>query len=316
MDALLASAVFALVFVPLLVFLTSRRVEIDAASLRRRRMQPGGPEAEEDLLLRPRRQRPTGMSSWLVALDVSRTLEENMWQAGIYMRLGDMILIIMLLFIAGAGAGEFFWRDNLWALGAGLLLGALPLMYVRARRHRRLKAFTRQLPFALDLIKSSLEAGHSLQRALQVLVGEFGDPLGGEFRTVLEQTRIGLPLSRSLEEMLRRVPEKDLRMLVVAVKVQSEVGSSLAQIVGRLAELVRARQRLQLQIRALTAQARIGGMLVGLLPIFVLMAFSMMEPSYTATLFHDPTGIKLVKTAVVLDVLAILIIRRLMKVSY
>lgn len=316
MDALLASAVFALVFVPLLVFLTGRRVEVDEASLRQRRMQAGAPDLDEDLILRPRRQHPSGVGSWFSALDVSRILEENMWQAGIYMQVGDMMLIMALLFIAGVGAGEFFWHDKLWALGAGVVLGALPVMYVRIRRHRRLKAFTRQLPFALDLVKSSLEAGHSLQRALQVLVGEFGDPLGGEFRTVLEQTRIGLPLSRSLEEMLQRVPETDLRLLVVAVKVQSEVGSSLAQIVGRLSELVRARQRLQLQIRALTAQARIGGMLVGLLPIFVLFAFSMMEPSYTATLFHDPAGIKLMKTAVVLDLLAIVIIRRLMKVSY
>jgi len=76
-------------------------------------------------------------------------------------------------------------------------------------------------------MKSSLEAGHSLNRGLQVVVQEFADPLAGEFRTVLEQTRIGLPLPRALEDMLKRVPEEDLRLLVVAVKVQSEVGSSL-----------------------------------------------------------------------------------------
>jgi len=132
-----------------------------------------------------------------------------------------------------------------FALVTGVVVGVLPLLYIRIRKTRRLKAFATQLPFALDLIKSSLEAGHSLQRAMQVLVSEFADPLGSEFRTVLEQNRIGLPLPRALEDMLKRVPEDDLRLLVVAVRVQTEVGSSLAQIVGRLSEIVRIRQRLR-----------------------------------------------------------------------
>ena len=117
--------------------------------------------------------------------------------------------------------------------------------------HAPPERFRLQLPFALDLIKSSLEAGHSLNRSLQLVVQEFGDPLGSEFRTVLEQTRIGLPLPRALEDMLKRVPEEDLRLLVVAVNVQTEVGSSLAAIVGRLSEIVRMRQRLKLQNQSL-----------------------------------------------------------------
>jgi hypothetical protein len=81
-----------------------------------------------------------------------------------------------------------------------------------------------QLPYALDLIKSSLEAGHTLQRGMQVVEQEFADPLGGEFRTVVEQTRLGLPITHALADMLARVPEDDLRLFVVAVKVQSGRG--------------------------------------------------------------------------------------------
>jgi tight adherence protein B len=124
-------------------------------------------------------------------------------------------------------------------------LGALPLVHIRIRRERRLKAFVRQLPPAHDLIKSSLEAGHSLLRGLQVVVDEFPDPIGSEFRAVIEQSRLGLLLPRAMEEMLKRVPMEDLQLLVVAIKVQSEVGSSLAQIIGRLSEIVRTRQRLE-----------------------------------------------------------------------
>src|ERR1700674_514534 len=182
------------------------------------------------------------------------------------MRVSEMVLIICMLFAAGALLGELFWKGTVFAVGTGAAFGFLPIVYIRIRRVRRMRAFIQQLPFALDLMKSSLEAGHSLNRGLQVVVQEFGDPLGSEFRTVLEQTRIGLPLPRALEDMLKRVPEDDLRLLVVAVKVQTDVGSSLAGLVGRLAEIVRTRQRLRLQIRALTAQSRMGGMIGGFAP--------------------------------------------------
>jgi tight adherence protein B len=104
--------------------------------------------------------------------------------------------------------------------------------------------------------------------------------------------------------------------LVLAVKVQTDVGSSLAAIVGRLSEIVRTRQRLRLQIRALTAQSRMGGMIVGALPIVVLGAFSLVQPGYAATLFNDPTGLKILKMAIILDSLAFLTIRRLLKLKY
>jgi tight adherence protein B len=232
------------------------------------------------------------------------------------MRLSDVLLIIVLMCGAGLAAGQVLSDDPLVWLGTGAALAALPLIYIRLRRKRRMKAFAEQLPYALDLLKSSLEAGHSLMRGMQVVVQEFGDPLGTEFRTVLEQTRIGLPLPRALEDLLTRVPEDDLRLLVVAVKVQTEVGSSLAHIIERLADIVRTRQRLQAQIFALTAQSRLSGTIVGLLPIVILLAFSVLQPSYTYTLFHDPTGIKIVKVAMGLDLAAFLIIRRLLRPTF
>ena len=195
-------------------------------------------------------------------------------------------------------------------------MASLPIIYIRIRRQRRLKAFAKQLPYALDLIKSSLEAGHTLLRGLQVVVAEFADPIGTEFRSAIEQSRLGLPLPRALEEMLKRVPQDDLRLLVVAVRVQSEVGSSLAIILGRLSEIVRTRQRLQQQIKALTAQSKMSGILVGFLPIVMLAAFSVIQPSYTDTLFFDPTGQKILEVAAVLDILAFLSIRKLLKVKY
>jgi len=315
MDFIMASGIFALVFIGVLLFTSGRGTEVEQQrEVARRLTRP-----EEDLVIDVmRRRRPDEgpLLGIVYRLNLLRSLEESMWQAGMYMRVADVLLVMVLLFGAGLFGANILFHNMLFASGGALVLTSLPIMYIQFRKKRRIKAFAMQLPFALDLIKSSLEAGHSLQRALQVVVAEFADPLGAEFRTVLEQNRIGLPLPRALEDMLKRVPEDDLRLLVLAVKVQTEVGSSLAQIVGRLSEIVRIRQRLRLQIKALTAQSRMGGIVVGSLPILVLCAFSVIQPGYADKLFYDPTGQKILKFAIGADVLAILSIRRLLRVDY
>jgi len=315
MDFLMASGIFAIVFVGVLVFTSSRGTEGEQQREVARRLTRPADEIDIDVM-RKRRPQEGALLSGIYKLNVAHRLEEAMWQAGMYMRVGDMLLIIVLMFGGGLFGGNVFFHDMWFGLATGVVVSTLPLLFIQFRKKRRLKAFSAQLPFALDLIKSSLEAGHSLQRALQVLVSEFADPAGSEFRTVLEQNRIGLPLPRALEDMLKRVPEEDLRLLVVAVRVQTEVGSSLAQIVGRLSEIVRIRQRLRLQIRALTAQSRMGGMVVGILPVVVLCIFSVIQPGYTDRLFHDPTGQKILKFAIGSDLLALITIRRLLRVNY
>ncbi|HLK86939.1 MAG TPA: type II secretion system F family protein [Candidatus Binataceae bacterium] len=310
------SAVFAAVFILLLIMLTYFTQSAEQNRQVMRRMSRPMGEVEDVDITRKRKPAEHSFFSAFADFNLLRSLEEMMWQAGLYMRVSEMVLIIVLLFSAGALLGELFWKGTLFAIFTGVGFGALPIMYIRFRRTRRMRAFIAQLPFALDLMKSSLEAGHSLNRGLQVVVQEFADPLGGEFRTVLEQTRIGLPLPRALEDMLKRVPEEDLRLLVVAVKVQSEVGSSLALIVGRLAEIVRTRQRLRLQINALTAQSRLGGIIVGALPIVVLGMFTLINRDYANELFFDPTGIKILKIAAGLDFCAFLMIRRLLRLDF
>jgi len=316
-DLLIPAAVAGFVLVACALWFVSRDSRRGVTRTVMRRMSRPDPAAE-DSITRSDTRRLTGREflTWLYRLDLLQKLEENLWQAGIYARISDVLLVILLLFAAGLFAGQAIWGKELLSIGIGASMASLPIFYVRVGRQRRLKAFAKQLPYALDLIKSSLEAGHTLLRGLQVVVAEFPDPIGTEFRSAIEQSRLGLPLPRALEEMLKRVPQDDLRLLVVAVRVQSEVGSSLAVILGRLSEIVCTRQRLQQQIKALTAQSKLSGILVGFLPIVMLGAFSIIQPSYTDTLFFDPTGQKILEVAAVLDVLAFLTIRKLLKVKY
>jgi tight adherence protein B len=318
MSSLVPVAVFVLLLLGLFLALRSRTAGPDSNEDLLRRMTPamGSDDSADQSLIRQSRVKRSDLLTVLHRTHPGQWLEENIVQAGLYLSLAEVMLMMALLFLCGEAVGHLLFAGGLFSLGLAAGLAIIPLLYIRIRKQRRLKEFGQQLPFALDLIKSSLEAGHSLGRGLQVVVQEFKEPLGPEFRTVLEQSRVGVPLPRALEEMLKRMPDEELSLLVIAVKVQTQVGSSLATIIGRLAEIVRTRQRLLLQIRTLTAQSRFSGMLVGFLPVVVLVLFHIIQPSYVDLLFHDPSGVKILKVAIGLDLAALLTIRRLLRLDY
>ena len=316
MDLTIPAGVFVLVLVAALAMMNRRLGQPAASEDLLRRLRP--PTDLVDLeLTRKGKPKETKLGHALLRrINLLRKLEQYMWQAGLYWRVSEILLAEVLLIGLGMAVGMAALSDIPLAAACGAALSTLPLLYIALRRKRRLKAFARQLPHALDMAKSTMEAGHSLPRAFQVVVGEFPDPIAGELRTVLEQARLGVPLVRALDDMLTRVPHEDLQLMVSAIKMQAEVGSSLAHIMGRLSEVIRTRQRLHQQIRALTAQARMGGMVIGLLPVALLLIFSVLQPTFPRMLFHDPAGITLLKTAVVLDVMALLWIRRILKLKY
>ncbi len=315
MDFLIAFAVF-LLFAGVGALLVDRQGDRAAASERMSEVASSVDLADPLARQGPRSRAASELFESRTRLDLVRQLEQQMWQAGMSQGARQALLTMAGLLAAGAGLGILVAGDLLIAIGLGLALAISPLLYIRFQRGRRLKAFLVQFPFALDLLKSTLEAGHTLQRGMQVVEQEFADPLGSEFRTVVEQARLGLPVTQALADMLRRVPVDDLRLLVVAVKVQTEVGSSLAQIIARLSEIVRTRQRLFSQIRALTAQSRMSGMVVGVLPAVVLAMFSIVQPNYAQMLFFDHTGQLILKTAAGLDLGAFMLIRHILKVRF
>jgi tight adherence protein B len=318
MHSLVPGAVFFLLLIGLFLALHSRTAGSDQNEdlLRRMTSAIGGDDSADLSIMRQSRVKRDDLLTVLYRTHPGQWLEENIVQAGLYLSLAEVLLMMALLFLCGEAVGHLLFVSGLFSLDVAAGLAIMPLLYIRFRRQQRLKEFGQQLPFALDMMKSSLEAGHSLGRGLQVVVQEFKEPLGPEFRTVLEQSKVGVPVPRALEDMLKRMPDQDLSLLVIAVKVQTQVGSSLATIIGRLAEIVRTRQRLRLQIRTLTAQSRLSGMLVGFMPIVVLALFHIIRPSYVDLLFHDPTGIKILKVVIGLDLAAFLTIRRLLRIDY
>jgi tight adherence protein B len=246
---------------------------------------------------------------------VMRPLDDAIAQAGLEISPPLLLLIMSILFgTAFLIVGRRFHLAI--GLGCSVMIGIAPLFYLRFRGVRRLRTFGQQLPYVLDLMKSGLESGHTLLRSLQMTTRNLPEPIAGELRRVVDQVQVGMTLQQALDNMYRRVPGEDLGFLVAAIRIQATIGSSLAQILEHVSQSVRNRQRLDQQIRTLTAQSRASAIIVTLLPAVVLGAFTLVRPDYAQTLFYDPLGIKLLQTAIVLDVLALIAMQRIARIEY
>ncbi len=236
-------------------------------------------------------------------------------QSGLPLGLPQFMMVMAGCLVAGTLAAHLWMPWDL-SMIAGIGAALIPVGYANFARGHRLRRFAEQLPYLLDLLRSALESGHTLLRALQIAAPDLPQPMASEIGLVIEQVEVGASVPDALEAMYRREPDESLGFLAVAVRLQTQVGTGLAEVLQHVSESVRSRQRLTQQISALTAQTRLSAIIVSLLPVLILFFFSATRPQYVAPLFNDPTGIRLMKTAVVLNVSAFLIMRRIAKIRF
>ncbi|HEY0152568.1 MAG TPA: type II secretion system F family protein [Longimicrobium sp.] len=226
-------------------------------------------------------------------------------------------------FLVSMGVGALFGGLIGWAIGgagvalmAGVAIGAfIPYGYVRRVRTRRLRSFEEQLPEAIDLLGRAIRSGHPLSAGLRMVAEESGQPVGGEFRRVFEEQKFGLPFEDSLTGLAARVPLVDVRILVTAVMIQRDVGGNLAEILDNLSHLIRSRFTIRRQLRTYTAQGRMSGYVLGILPIAVGFMIFALNPEYIMTLFKEPIGRAMMWSAAALQFLGFLWIRRIVDIE-
>lgn len=187
----------------------------------------------------------------------------------------------------------------------------LPWARIAFARHRRLRAFERALPHAIDMMARSLRAGHSTAAAIEIMAQGAPEPACTEFSEVFRQQNFGLPIRDALMQLLDRVPSQDLRVMVTAIVVQRETGGNLVEVLDRTVHVIRERQRIQGEIRVQTAQGRMTGWILTLLPVVVMLLINVMDPGYSKPLLHDPVGHKLIGLCCVLIVLGGFVISRI-----
>lgn len=199
------------------------------------------------------------------------------------------------------------------ALGAiALTAPALTWRWLRRRRHRLL---TRQLPDALSLLAASLRAGQGLPQSLTQLGQRQPEPLSQELRLLTRKQRLGVPLDRAFAELRARVPGTDYALFATSVRVARELGGNLAETLERLAGSLRRKLAMEDKISALTAQGRIQGLIVGLLPLLLMCVLLLMEPQTMRPLFHSPLGWAVLAVIATLEIAGFLLIRRIVRIE-
>jgi tight adherence protein B len=204
--------------------------------------------------------------------------------------------------------------------GIGLLMGLLgacgPYVYLRWRRGRRLLQFEEKFPEAIDLIARALRAGHAFTTGLGMVAEEIPDPVGAEFQLLYDRQNFGMPVADALRNFADRIPLLDARFFATAVLTQREAGGNLSEVLDNLARVVRERFKVKRQVRVISAHARMTGWaLVGLPPVTAMVMMSV-APENAKLLVTDSLGIKMVITAIVLQITGGLIVKKMVNIEY
>lgn len=235
-------------------------------------------------------------------------------QADIPVTATEFSLIVIALIVGGFLLGTLRYNPLL-GLATAAVLGAVPIVYIRSKRRRRLRTFTQQLPDMLTLVIGALRAGHGLNQALELVVERLPDPMASEIDNVTRAVNLGLPLQRALEDAVARIGSEDFNLVVVAINVQYETGGNLAETLEIIADTVRDRLRMLQEIRVLTAQQRFTGYVLAFLPLFTGLAIWFLNPEYVEELFQ-PGWVRILPiTAAVMQVLGFLVIRRIVDIE-
>ncbi len=198
----------------------------------------------------------------------------------------------------------------------GPAAGLLPYAYLARARTKRMRKFEEHFPEAIDLIARALRAGHTFPTGLIMVGEEIPDPVGAEFKTIYNEQNFGVPLPIAMRGFAERVPILDARFFVTAVLTQREAGGNLAEVLDNLAGVIRERFKVKRQVRVISAHGRITGwVLVGLPPALAL-AFFIMTPTHMQTLINDPLGVRMLVTAVVLQIVGTFVIRKIVNIEY
>jgi tight adherence protein B len=245
----------------------------------------------------------------------SERLEAALEKAGITTRPAEFLLITAGA-TAGAGAVGLLLGGALGAFLLALAAPAVAYVFVGFRRRRREAAFAAQLDDSLQLLSGSLRAGHSILRAIDAVSRDTESPTSDEFARVVNETRVGRDVNEALAEVAERVGSEDFGWVVQAIGIHREVGGNLAEVLDRVADTIRDRAELRREAIALSAEGRVSGTVLLVMPIGVTVLLAMVAPDYMSALFASTGGFVVVGIAATLMVVGGVWLRALVKVRF
>ena len=238
-------------------------------------------------------------------------------QAGLRWSPLRTVHLCLALFIGGAAFCWFFLpgQFKVFSLIAGSMAASLPILYLLRTRKLRLRRWEELFPESLEFVARSMRAGHAFSVSLEMIHREFQEPISGEFRRAFEEHNLGLPLNVALQKLTQRIPSLDVHFFVSAVLLQKRTGGNLAEILDKLAYVIRERFKLRGRIRAVSAHGKMTGTALTLIPVGVAMMMFWVNPEYIRFFFIDEIGNWMLAGAITLQLIGYAVIRKIVNIE-
>ena len=298
-------------------FWDSKRKKQVSSMLKTAAGEKGQEVSISNLLMEPSEERRSFLERFLDGLDVTQKLQIQFQQAGLDWTPVKFVAMALVCAVIGAVIGLRFPIIGFGITSAvfGLALSTLPYLYVRRTRSKRMGKLEEQFPEALEFLARSMRAGHAFTISLEMLGEELPEPLGQEFRTLFNEQNLGAALEVALTNLCNRVPLVDVRFFSSSVLLQKQTGGNLAEILTRLAEVIRERFRLKGQVKAASAHGRLTATILMLMPIATTLALLVVSPGYLQGMAKDSDGRYLIAFAIIGQFLGNYFIRRIINIK-
>lgn len=247
---------------------------------------------------------------------VPEEVRKTVVAAGVDIEPEEFFLVWVVVTFAPAALVNFATQSLLATLLAVVVFSFIPPGYIRFLKKKNSDAFEEQLGSCLMLISNSLRSGFSFEQAFESSAEDSKDPLKKEFGRAARELKMGVGLERALDGVSERTDSKNMRLVTSAVLVQRQVGGNLADILDSVSDTIRERITIKKNIKTLTAQGRISGIIIGALPIFMFVMISIINPSYMSVFTTTTIGKLMLATSIFFEVVGALIIRKLIDVKF
>ena len=251
----------------------------------------------------------------LRTMKVSARLEGLLEQTELEMTVAQLLAYMGIAALLGV-ALAILGSGGVLLIVLPLLFGLLPLFFVLFKRSQRSTKLSQQLPDALEMMARSLRAGHALQSSFKMVATEMPTPVSIEFGRAFESQELGMPFEKAVADMTRRAPDnQDLKIFALSVIVQKETGGNLVEIIEKIADTVRGREKFQGKLRGLTAEGRMSSYILGALPFVSLLFMLFGNRDYLMPMFQEPVGHYVLAYGIISWVLGFLWMRKMIKVK-
>jgi tight adherence protein B len=236
-------------------------------------------------------------------------------QAGMRWAPARLVHTCLLGFAGGVILGWMLTSSVIMAVALGGVAAAAPVFYIYRKRKARLHRFEELFPDALEFVSRSMRAGHAFSVSLEMIHREFQEPVAGEFRRTFEEHNLGLPIEIALQKLAKRVPSLDVHFFVSAVLLQKRTGGNLAEILDKLAYVIRERFKLRGRIRAVSAHGKMTATALSCIPIAVSILMFYTNPDYVKFFFTDEIGNIMLGSAISLQLIGYLVMQKIVKIE-